>query len=46
MPGTKTFLNNHRKMLKHMARAGALELEQPESAHEQAQLAFGQAKTQ
>ena len=33
-------------MLTHMARAGAIELEQAESAHEEAQLAFAQANTQ
>jgi len=45
-PGCKNFLKNHRKMLHYTASEGQIELEQAESAQEQAQLVFAQAQTE
>ena len=45
-PGTLGFLKNHRNMLTHMATRGALQLEEAESAFQQACHDFEQAPTQ
>ena len=45
-PGTLGFLKNHSNMLTHMAERGAIQLEQAESAFQQARRDFEQAKTQ
>ena len=38
--GTKAFLKNHRRMLKHMKKAGEIELDEAVSAHVEAKFAF------
>ena len=45
-PGTAGFLKNHRNMLTYMAQQGALQLEEAESAFQQARRDLEQAPTQ